>query len=295
MKIEAVGIVFNPISGSGKGGVIARDLSLALRERGFLVSVSEVLPLFESGGVSEFLGGVDLLLLVGGDGSLMYFLDDLVSSQTPVYLVPAGNESLFAREFSMSRAVAEVVSAIEHGEVSKHFVGEANGRKFFTMVSAGLDSQVVQLISASRSGTINHFSYIAPTVKSLFGHKPFRFSLTVDGKEVLSGVEGFLVISNNKQYACRLKLAPEALSSKRELVVRFFPYARIYSFILWLLKVRFANKLMIQQAPVFFGNSVTFQATGTENYPVQADGEYLGESPVRVSILDSTINVLHHN
>lgn len=292
MNARSVGIVYNPIAGKGSSGSVSERLKLHLEENGFEVRMRESDPHGDSRETCEFVKSVDVLIVAGGDGTLMSFLPVLVMTDTPVYMLPTGNESLFAREFGMSRFPADVVRTLRTGEISRHYVGKINDTYFFEMISLGVDSEVVEMVAHSRGGPIKHKGYFLPALRAFRSHRPPQLILTVDGRRRIDGEEGYLIIANTRQYALGLGFVPEADSTQAELSARFFPYRRSFGWLAWVLRCAVGKALPGSYPPLFRGKRFEVDVIDRESYPVQADGEHIGQSPAVITISDEIINVL---
>ncbi len=290
---STVGILFNPISGAGRSRGLAESASAALTAAGFLVHMFETRDVLSREHPMEFFGSVNFLVLSGGDGTLMAVLPYLTKLALPVYMLPAGNESLFAREFGMQADTSLLIAALSAGEVLPASIGHVGDKPFLTMVSLGLDSQVIELIDSTRTGAIGHLGYLLPTLRAFFRHKAPVITLRVDGEGVVSNESGFLIIANTKGYARRLLFVPEATSADDVLRARFFPYGGSWGFLGLVLKLMLGRPASsIQGARFFSGKQFEISTGGETGYPVQADGEYVGKTPVVVRGGEGQILVL---
>lgn len=279
-------LYYNPISGQGRSLRAATKLKPFLELEGYSVVMRNSK---DTQGLESLVKDIDALVVLGGDGTLMYLIPVLQATGTPVYKLPMGVESLFSKEFKMSSEPKRVLQALKSGSASARLPGTVNGQQFFTMVSLGLDSAVVEKVAAVRSSPIGRFGYVWPTIKSLLLHQAPVITLRVDGREVIREQPGFLIIANTSQYALGLKYTPEANSEDQNLVARFFPYKSVFKSFLWsmdaLLRTNRPSHL-----PFFSGQH--FEVETMRPYPVQADGEYMGITPVSVSVSKEPIQVI---
>ena len=285
--LASVGIIYNPISGKGRGESTVLIVTKLLKKLQIEHKVSSVEDLTEKDSFTQEFKNMSLIIIAGGDGTLQYLLYDLSKLNIPIYMLPVGNESLFAKEFGMSTKLETIKKFLRHGNSTTHYVPQFNGKPFFTMLSIGLDSCVIELISKKRTGTISHLSYIIPTLQSLFSHTPPELSVSIDGKEVINNQKGFLIIANNKQYALGLNFAEEAKSISQELEIVFIPYNNPFGFMWNCLKRLIGLKIKKQS---FRGSEVKIECSS--KYPVQADGEHIGSTPGVVKVTGDTIRIL---
>lgn len=287
-----IGILINPLSGKGEGRASAKEVKHLLSQEGFQVKELYLEGDWARENLVSFLSEIELLLLAAGDGTLMTVLPMLNGRELPVYMLPVGNESLFAREFSMTRNPALVLDSVRKRVASREFYGTVNDKPFFSMVSVGLDSQVIEQIAKTRGGTIRHWSYVWPTMQAAFSHQAPRINLMIDGENVIADKTGFLIIGNTKEYALRLRFVPEAKSAEGTLCARFFPYQHLGQYLAWCGRARWSDISKYQEALFFRGSSMKISVAGEVHLPVQADGEYVGAAPAVVEAKRGWISVL---
>lgn len=288
-----VGIIYNPISGSGESKKAACALEKQLKGAGFGVLVEQTLPDYREEQITAFLNSITQLVIAGGDGSLRGLLPFLVKTSVAIAMLPTGNKSLFASQFGMNRDFNQVLARLNNGKTEQHFVPTVNGHPFFSMVSIGFDSVVVNKLSLKRNGPVSDWSYAAPIFSSLLNHQAPRLSLTVDGKEVISEEEGFLIIGNNRQYAFNLPLVPEADSSRQELVARFFPYRSSLGFARLIAKAFLSPNALISNSTAHRGLQFQVKVLSPSGFPFQADGDSVEKESALVLATDCRLNVLN--
>ena len=209
-------VIFNPISGAGRARGIADQVAAAGRERGLDLELLPTSPGFQTDSwLREPLQGRDALVVVGGDGAVRLVAPEAARAGVPLLHCPAGNENLFAREFGMRPDPEVVADTLVRGEIRHVDLVrvEVEGRPDETVVlmaSFGLDAEVVHDLSARRTGSVNNWSYVGPTLRQWGRFDPCPISVTVDGEIVARDTRGLVVIANSRQYAIRLDLAAEA-------------------------------------------------------------------------------------
>lgn len=115
--------------------------------------------------ITADIAASDLVVVVGGDGTIRKLLDVLNKTGTPIYAIPGGNESLFARSYEMSTNTDDLLQAIAERVCLQQFYGLISGKEikgekpFFHMASMGLDSLTVKSIG-KRKGPLNDLIYV---------------------------------------------------------------------------------------------------------------------------------------
>ena len=278
-------ILFNPISGCGKGAFHAQALAACFRQKEFSVSVELV-----SRAAEQDLTGISLIVIVGGDGSLQSVLPLVLQNDVPICMYPAGNQSLFAREFGYSKNYQRFVSDVMTGEVSEYYVGEANGTLFFSMLSIGFDSDVVNRVNTRRHGPIGIFTYPLAVLGALFCHSAPQLRITIDNKIVIDKQKVYVIVANCPQYALGLRILPEADPRSECLVMRIIPYSLPIQLIL-----KVAYETLIghwRKTSIYLAREIKIEAMEQPSPPVQADGDMIGYLPTEIRKHQQRLKVL---
>ena len=291
MAKRTIGILYNPISGKGRGRINAEMLQQQLEGAGFAVDLRQSQPRYQALELESFLGAIQTLVVCGGDGTLQGAVEQLIRTPVPVYLCPSGNQSLFAREHRMTAEGEEVIRRIESGNAVSHRVSRAGGKCFLSMVSIGFDAEVVAELSRRRSGLVNNWSYAAAVRRVWPKYKAPQISLRIDGTQVLDRQQGMLVAARCRQYALGLKLVPEADQRSEQLALRFFPHQSPFGLLPWAISAWCGTIERKEEGRLFYGRELDIE-TQSAVCAVQADGELIGQTPIKVSAGDESISVL---
>ncbi|PXW81480.1 diacylglycerol kinase (ATP) [Nitrosomonas sp. Nm84] len=295
-------IIYNPISSAGNTETLACRLEMALALQGKTVTVRTSEKKMKGyTRITDDIAASDLVVVVGGDGTIRKLLDAINKTDTPIYAIPGGNESLFARSYEMSTGADDLLRAIDAGTCLQQFYGLISGqgiqgeKPFFHMASMGLDSLTVKNIG-KRKGPLNDSIYIWHGLKALCAlHHP-TVSVSVDGEQVIDHGSGYIIVANNSAYARNLQLVPSADPSKNELVLGFLPGARHQHELIKAMKI-------LQHKPAnlpmqYFSGKHIACTLHQQSYPLQVDGDYFrnrdieAESTVDFCISPRPIRVL---
>jgi len=192
----------------------------------------------------------------------------------------------------MSRNREKIIKVLGSTKTTAHSFGLVNDRAFFSMASIGLDSEIIARIAGYRKAAIGHMGYIVPGVSSFITHKVPNLSVKVDGQLLLKNNTGFIVIANAREYALGLDPVPEADSGKQILHARFFPCRSRFDYILWAYRCWRGWQVNTASACLLSGKCFEIYSEDNSPYPVQADGEFIGDTPVKVSVSDDNLKVL---
>ena len=291
-------ILFNPISGSGRGERLARALDVAAQSAGLetVVCPTRLEPL--ETWLDEVIEPADALIVVGGDGAMRLAAPAAMRCATPIYHFPMGTENLFAREFSAGNSVDAAIASVRAMNVTSIDVGLANGRVFLLMASLGLDAEVVADLSARRTGSISHLSYAAPIARQVLTLKPPRFTVHADGELVVDDEPGMLVIANCRQYGVRLDPAFWADTGDGLLDLAFMPARSRLGMGIWAARCRLRRqrrhpRVIEARAASFtiIRHDAAFQMDGDPPEPIDGRDDDRHE-PIEMRIADQRLRVI---
>lgn len=288
-------VIFNPISSAGNSISRAVDFEKTLTSHGISVIVSESeKKMRRYRRMATDIVESDLVVVVGGDGTVRKLLRALSRAQTPLYVVPGGNESLIARSYNMSANIDDLLRAITYGKCQEQYFGLISGngiqgkKPFFIMASMGLDSLTVKRIG-KRTGPLNDTIYAWQGMAALFSlHHP-TVTISVDGRITVNRESGYVIVANSSAYAKNLMLAPTASPATNKLVVGFLPGSQRKHELIKAMKI-------LQQKPAnlplqyFTGENISLTLHEMD-YPLQVDGDYFRNRDIKAeSTLEFSIN-----
>ena len=295
-------ILYNPISSAGNTETLAAELQSELRRHEKTVEVCISKKKMKGyAHIEAKIAANDLVVVVGGDGTVRKLLDSINKTGTPIYAIPGGNESLFARSYEMRANASDLLQAIAAGTCMQQFYGLISGKEikgekpFFHMASMGLDSLIVKNIG-KRKGPLNDSIYVWHGLKALCAlHHPI-VSVSVDGQQVIDHGSGYIIVANNSAYAKNLQIVPGATPSKNELILGYLPGARYQHELIKAIRI-------LQRKPAnlpmeYFSGKNIACTLHDRSYPLQVDGDYFrdrdieAESTVEFSVSPRPIRVL---
>jgi diacylglycerol kinase family enzyme len=287
-------VLYNPIAGAGRAAAEAESLSGILREAGHDPFLKQTERDRSTDWLSPSLEGVDLLVVVGGDGAMRLAVDPAARTGTPFYPYPLGTENLFAREFGVVRKTPQLLDAVRRFEVRRIDLGTVGGQSFLLMVSMGIDAAMVRDLAAARRGGISHFSYVIPGLRQLIHWRASRLTVHLDDEQVVREQHGFVVIGNSRQYAVRLNPAARASMTDGLLDVVFFPCSTGSTALAWWIACGFRWHVRGDRVPYRRGKRVLVRSDPAHVYQLDGDdpGPTSPASELSVGVRPGAVPVL---
>ncbi len=287
---KQIALLANPTAGKGRGARYAGAALRSFRDAGWTVralqgrDADEALDLARS----AVAGGVDALVVCGGDGMTNLGLQATALTDTPLGLIPAGTGNDIARYFGLPRrdpvAAARRVVA---GHPRTIDLARTQGRFYATVMAAGFDA-VVNERANRMTWPRGQMRYNLATLAELRTFRPLDYTLELDDRTIHESAM-LVAIGNGPAFGGGLRIAEGALlddglldvilikpMSKPELV-RTYP--RLFSGTV-------TDHPLHERHLV---RRVTVASAGIVGY---ADGERFGPLPLSIECVPRAVSVL---
>lgn len=155
--------------------------------------------------------GVEVVVAVGGDGTVNEVARALTESDTALGIVPCGSGNGLARHLMLPMNVKGALEIINNGLVHSLDYGIIDGHPFFCTCGMGFDAFISKkFASAGKRGPL---TYIENVLKEGLKYEPETYELTLDGNET-ERYKAFLIsVANASQYGNDAYIAPQASMS----------------------------------------------------------------------------------
>ena len=149
----------------------------------------------------------DVVVAVGGDGSVNETAAGLLGSQTALGIVPAGSGNGLARHLLLPMDSRQAVKLFNNCRTEAIDTMEVNEHLCVGTTGVGFDAHIAHLFAHS---TVRGYStYVKLVLREFYKYKPSLRTLVIDGKEVSE--ECFLLtFANSSQFGNNAIIAPFA-------------------------------------------------------------------------------------
>ena len=300
-----VAFLVNPASANGRTGrrwpALARHAAeLGLDGPTYLSEKAE--HLVELAGEAT-AGGAELLVVVGGDGTVNEVVRGLLArpgSAGPapeVAVVPQGTGRDFARTFGLPRDARKALEAarsgstqvIDAGRVSYRTWDGGDASSFFANVaSAGMSGAIAKRANTTTKALGGKASFLIATLGVFSRWKPTEMRLLVDDEERAGAMHDVLV-ANCRYLGGGMKMTPEADPTDGLFDVLTIGSITKLDLTTTLPKIYRGTHLPHPKAELLQGASVTIDAP--DPVPIQLDGEQPGTTPVTFEVIPQALRV----
>jgi YegS/Rv2252/BmrU family lipid kinase len=245
-------------------------------------------------------GGRSVVVACGGDGTIHEVVNGLAGSEAVLAVIPGGTANVWAKDARLPRAPLEAARVIDGGRCRRIDLGliewEASGgrsperRYFLLMVGVGLDAHVVARVSQGSKRRLGAAAYVLTAAREALFYHSQPVELKLDGRERLSLRLGWMLAGNTRCYGGVTHITNRALADDGLLELLIFPgynLLRATGYGLATLAGRHYG------APgVTYRQAAEIEVAGPSSLPVQADGEFVGYTPLRLRVVPGALQVL---
>jgi YegS/Rv2252/BmrU family lipid kinase len=159
----------------------------------------------------------DVVVAVGGDGTVNEVARSLVHTDTALGIIPCGSGNGLARHLCIPLDVRKAMDIINSCQIEAFDYGVINGLPFFCTCGMGFDAFIS--LKFAESGKRGPITYVENVLKEGLKYKPETYEIVVDG-EGKQRYKAFLIAcANASQYGNNAYIAPGATMKDGEMDV----------------------------------------------------------------------------
>lgn len=201
--------IINPVSGTGKKDKIPRLIDTVVDNDSNDVSIfmSEYAGHAHEIAAQAAIDGADIVVAIGGDGTVNEVGSALCGTDTALAIVPCGSGNGLARHLRISMNASRALQVLNNGVVGVFDYCTVNDKPFFCTCGMGFDAAVSYKFS--NEGTRGFITYIKTTLSEYIKYKPQEYLIDIDGAK-LSEKAFVIACCNAAQYGNNAYIAPRA-------------------------------------------------------------------------------------
>ena len=208
---SVVAVVFNP-SKASDADKAKREICDALLSNGFPQPRWFETTVDDPGtGVCRqaVADGAELIVVSGGDGTVMACVTALAGGPVPLAVLAAGTGNLLARNFGIPHDLKQAAAVAAQDHRLTIDVGTLGDRRFAIMAGMGFDAQMLADAPESLKAKVGWPAYILSGARHLLERR-HTFTLTLDGQEPLERKGRGVLVGNVGKLQGGLPVLPDA-------------------------------------------------------------------------------------
>lgn len=208
-KTEKIFLIINKYAGHGLGEKAVKSVVPFLKSQDYTVEYSFT---NHPGHATELAtkasaDGFDLVVAVGGDGTVNEVAQGLIGTDTTMGIVPMGSGNGLARELGISMDMLKSARTLISGVNLQLDVCKLNDQRFLCTSGIGFDALIAHQMSKAASR--GFLKYVQLVVTESIFYKPLAIRMKIDGVTIEKPV--FLItFANASQFGNNAFIAPGA-------------------------------------------------------------------------------------
>jgi len=242
--------------------------------------------------------GYDLVVAVGGDGTVGEVATGLAGSPVAMGVLPVGTGNLWARMLGLPvwsptyrTALQDAARVLVEGDRRQVDVGRVGERCFVMWCGIGFDAQIVHDVEPHREvrRSLGNLTYVVMAVAEALAMRGTRATVVVDGRAMRFRVM-LVVIANAQLYGPSLRLAPHAKLDDGLLDVFVFRGTNLLDVIRHVALLASGRHAASPTVEALRGRQIYIVAD--RPLPIHLDGDPGTATPISVQVMEKSLTVI---
>lgn len=290
--MSRIHVIWNPIAGNGEGARTFALLDKRIKQLG--ISYSQAESMYAGHAVElarqALSDAHELILAVGGDGTVREVAGVLLGSDVPLGIIPSGTGNDLARPLRIPRDPLLALDAALSGVKKRMDAGRANGELFFNVAGFGFDVDVLDYTETYKkkykNGSVAYLRALLAAIKWL---KLRKTHIETDegafDKNVL-----LLAVANGTHFGGGMCVAPTADPFDGALDVCVAHDVNKLMLLRLLPRFMKGNHLSLPYITYFRTKRLTASCEPVSR--VETDGEAVSGTPVTFEVVPAAVSVM---
>lgn len=201
--------IINPISGIGKQRVIESELPKLLDKEKYEheIRYTEKVNHAKEISAQAVKEGFDVIVAVGGDGTLGEVASGILHTETAMAVIPAGSGNGMARELGIPLNTKQAFDIINNGKIDTIDTAVLNGNTFVSTAGSGFDAHVANMFSVGEKRGFVRYALI--TAREFLRYPSRNYEVHING-EVKKYFAWAFIFCNSKQFGNGAIVSPKS-------------------------------------------------------------------------------------
>lgn len=216
---------------------------------------------------------IDVVIAVGGDGTINEIIQELAGSETALGVLPNGTVNVWAREVGIPIDIADAGQVLLNGQRQSIDLGKINERYFLLMAGIGLDGEVTHAVEKKRAKWLGAIGYAFMALWLGLGYGGFSTVIQLHGRVIKTNALQ-VIIGNTQLYAGTMKCTWRAKCNDGLLDICIVRRQNLFRRLLVFLDFLFHRERRRQW--VRYEQCTEVKIRTRKPTPVQVDGDAMG-------------------
>ncbi len=284
-------LLVNPVSGIQNAVAQLPGIVGALEQAGmhvvvsFTTSTNSPTDLAASAAREHY----DLVVAVGGDGTVSAIAQGLLGTNTPLGIVPLGTYNNIARSLAIPAKLEDAVEVLIHGQAWRIDSATANGMPFMEVAGVGLDARLFPVAELIKSGA---WYQLPDAVQTLRDYRPRKLRIECsDGSQLLTRPL-LAMVSNMPYFGMGFAVAAHARPDSGQLILSVFENMTKLELVGYFAAIANGRSVAEPRIATYKGSWFRITTTARPGIPVQVDGRVVEHTPVLFAVRPQALTVV---
>jgi len=295
--MKKLGIIINPIAGSGSGNRLLKHLVQGLKGTDFEPIIKATTKRGDAEVIARKTSQFDALACIGGDGTINEIINGLskIGFRIPLGIIPVGSGNVIAKELKLCNNIKRFIALLEKQQTKLLDVGEVilenRSVLFISMAGIGFDAEVTRRHHLKRKGADFHphtTSYLPIGLKTALRYKVPKIRLEIDDK-LITEEASFIQVANARSYGGSFVFACDARPDDGILDIVWFKSTSSRNILRYYFDAFRRNLSGRTSGTCLKGKKIRLESRNS--VPVQVDGDFCGYLPVKIRVIPRSVSV----
>ena len=290
MTKKSLHFIVNPISGTGRQQDIDVKISQIIDADLFDSKIHYTTSKGHAAIISKDLvaNNVDVIVAVGGDGTVNEVAQAMVNSSSILGIIPTGSGNGLARHLSIPQNVLKALSLINTLNVKQIDSCTANNQFFMNVSGLGYDAHISHCFAKEKIRGMK--TYVKLILSEWWTYTVKNYEIHINNNLVFKGEAVQISFANGTQFGNNVVVSPESIDNDGEIelcILKPFRFFEIPHLLLALATRRFHLHKRMQ---IIKCSSARISCDGTR---LHLDGEPKNfESPLNLKVFPQSIRII---
>ncbi|MBI4647844.1 MAG: YegS/Rv2252/BmrU family lipid kinase [Bacteroidia bacterium] len=208
MNFKKILFIINPVSGIGRQKIVEKLINNILDATIWLPRIEYTERAKHATEISKNAAGIyDIVVAVGGDGSVNEVARGIINSSSVLGILPTGSGNGFARSLNIPVNIKKAMIVFNNYQIKQIDTVSINDEVYVNIAGIGFDAHIAHLFATF--GKRGFFSYLKLILKEFSRYKGIEYSMVIEDKKIVRDV--FLTcFANSTQWGNNGVIAPMA-------------------------------------------------------------------------------------
>lgn len=233
----------------------------------------------------------DLVITMGGDGTVHEVINGLAGTNTALAVLPSGTGNDYARNLKIPQDPLKALHVLHKGSRQRIDLGILNSTYFINMAGLGFDAAVARQVNKGKyfNGTP---AYLAAIGKTLVSYQSIEIELTIDG-HTLNETITMIAVANGEHVGGGIRMVPGAEMADGLLDVCVVKEASPWEILKTLPLLYKGGHLKHPKCSFYRGRDIIIKPLDPRQKSwVQVDGEVIQGQPLYFGISPQALTIL---